>query len=172
VPLICTALAGWYAIDMTIENVAVTGGFGLVGYLMMRCRFPSDDRGRARARANLGTFRNRDDERRKWSIFFGRTIASFYWQPSGAHPYTIGGLMRYHARYGKTLTSETQPWSRAGTPLKEYHRRARHYGDLSLRNGYSPLPARYHRCCLGGAPFLGLFLSREPRRRFGTALNQ
>jgi putative tricarboxylic transport membrane protein len=41
VPLVLsTALAGSYAVDMTIENVVVTGVFGAIGYLMMRYDYP------------------------------------------------------------------------------------------------------------------------------------
>jgi len=41
VPLVLsTAFAGSYAIDMSIENVVVTGVFGLLGYLMMRYDYP------------------------------------------------------------------------------------------------------------------------------------
>jgi putative tricarboxylic transport membrane protein len=41
VPLVLsTAFVGSYAIDMTIENVVVTGVFGLIGYLMMRFDYP------------------------------------------------------------------------------------------------------------------------------------
>jgi len=41
VPLVLsTAFAGSYAIDMSIENVVVTGVFGVLGYLMMRYDYP------------------------------------------------------------------------------------------------------------------------------------
>jgi putative tricarboxylic transport membrane protein len=41
VPLVLsTALAGSYAIDMSIENVVVSAVFGVIGYLMMRFDYP------------------------------------------------------------------------------------------------------------------------------------
>ena len=41
VPLVlCVAMAGSYAIDMTIENVVVTAVFGVIGYLMIRFDYP------------------------------------------------------------------------------------------------------------------------------------
>jgi putative tricarboxylic transport membrane protein len=41
VPLVlCMAMAGSYAIDMTIENVVVTAVFGVIGYLMIRFDYP------------------------------------------------------------------------------------------------------------------------------------
>jgi putative tricarboxylic transport membrane protein len=38
--VLSTALAGSYAIDMSIENVAVSLVFGIIGYLMMRYDYP------------------------------------------------------------------------------------------------------------------------------------
>jgi len=41
VPLVlCVAMAGSYAIDMTIENVVLTAVFGVIGYLMIRFDYP------------------------------------------------------------------------------------------------------------------------------------
>ncbi len=113
VPLIlCVAFAGSYAIDMTIENVAVTGIFGLLGYLMMRCHYP---RLMIVVALVLGANLERNFHQSmlmsdgNWSIFLNRTICLILLAAIVALIVTpiVRGLMRYRAR--RVLASETQP---------------------------------------------------------------
>jgi putative tricarboxylic transport membrane protein len=79
VPLVLsTALAGSFAIDMSIENVVVTGVFGALGYLMMRYDYP---RLMIVVALVLGGNIERNFHQSMlmgeggWSIFFARTIS-------------------------------------------------------------------------------------------------
>lgn len=79
VPLVLsTALAGSYAIDMTIENVIVTAVFGGLGYLMMRYDYP---RLMVVVALVLGGNIERNFHQSMlmgdggWSVFLGRTIS-------------------------------------------------------------------------------------------------
>lgn len=81
VPLVLsTALAGSYAIDMSIENVVVTAVFGVIGYLTMRYDYP---RLMIVVALVLGSNIERNFHQSMamgdggWSIFFGRNISIF-----------------------------------------------------------------------------------------------
>jgi len=79
VPLVLsTALAGSFAIDMTIENVVVTSVFGALGYLMVRYDYP---RLMVVVALVLGGNIERNFHQSMlmgeggWSVFFSRTIS-------------------------------------------------------------------------------------------------
>jgi putative tricarboxylic transport membrane protein len=78
--VLSTALAGSYAIDMSIENVVVTAVFGVLGYLMMRYDYP---RLMIVVALVLGGNIERNFHQSMlmgeggWSIFFSRNISIF-----------------------------------------------------------------------------------------------
>ncbi|HMI98076.1 MAG TPA: tripartite tricarboxylate transporter permease [Micropepsaceae bacterium] len=105
VPLVLsTALAGSFAIDMTIENVVVTAVFGVLGYMMMRYDYP---RLMIVVALVLGGNIERNFHQSMlmgdggWSVFFSRTISIILMIATVAVlllPVFRGVLQQFHPR--------------------------------------------------------------------------
>ena len=115
VPLVlCTAFAGSYAIDMSIENVVVSGVFGVLGYAMMRLDYP---RLMVVVALVLGSNLERNLHQSllmsngSWSIFLNRTICLILLAAIVALIVTpfVRTLLRHVSRRDKALVPESQP---------------------------------------------------------------